>query len=65
MTEDTIADMVEKPGTKVAWDAACDWYIVQQTYQVDGQTFFKRRTAHWYRDPTTIPRVRRVRDGKY
>jgi hypothetical protein len=62
MTEDTIADMVAKPGTEVVWDDNCYWYVIRQTYQVDGVTFVKNRAADWYGTQTTIPVVKRVRD---
>ena len=62
MTEDTIADMVAKPGTEVIWDDNCFWYVIRQTYQVDGVTYGKNRAARRYDSLTTIPVVKRVRD---
>jgi hypothetical protein len=54
--------MVAKPGTEVVWDDNCYWYVIRQTYQVDGVTFVKNRAADWYGTQTTIPVVKRVRD---
>jgi hypothetical protein len=62
MTEDTIASIVAEPGTEVIWDDNCYWYVIRQTYQVDGVTFGKSRAADWYDRQTTIPLVKRVRD---
>lgn len=62
MIEDTIASVVAEPGTEVIWDDNCYWYVIHQAYQSDGQTLFKRHSAHKYDSPTTIPRVKRVID---
>ena len=45
--------------TQIVYDASRDWYVRYETYEVNGQRYFKKQTMQYYNAKSSIPTVKR------
>jgi len=45
--------------TQIVYDASRDWYVRYETYEVNGQRYYKKQTMLYYNAKSSIPIVKR------